>query len=35
MFAGIYNVTNKTIEKSDFGKDLEGRRYWMGVSIDF
>lgn len=35
MFAGIYNVTNKTIEKTDFGKDLEGRRYWMGVSIDF
>ncbi len=34
-FAGIYNVGNKKVRYSDYGKHLDGRRYWVGVSIDF
>ncbi len=35
FFAGIYNVTNKKIQTDNYGKRLEGRRYWVGVSVDF
>ncbi len=35
FFAGVYNVTNKKIDNLTFGKSLEGRRYWVGVSVDF
>ena len=35
IYAGVYNVFDKRVEKENFGKDLEGRRYWVGVSVDF
>lgn len=35
IFAGIYNVTNKKIRKESYDKHLDGRRYWVGVSVDF
>lgn len=35
VFAGIYNVTNKDIYNDKYGRDLDGRRYWVGVNVDF
>lgn len=35
FYAGIYNITDKKIMEDSYGKNIEGRRYWMGVSIDF
>lgn len=35
LFAGVYNVTNKKVNDASYDKHLDGRRYWLGVSIDF
>ena len=35
FFAGVYNLTNKKITDEKYGKSLDGRRYWLGVSVDF
>lgn len=35
VFAGIYNVTNKDVNDHAHGRDLEGRRYFMGINVDF
>lgn len=35
IFAGIYNIFDKEVKNEDFGKTLEGRRYWVGTEINF
>ncbi len=35
LFGGIYNVTNKNINDEKYGRDLEGRRYFVGINVDF
>lgn len=35
VYLGVYNVFDKKVEKTDFGKTLEGRRYWVGTEISF
>ena len=35
VYAGVYNITNKTVDNGSFGKTLDGRRYWMGINVDF
>lgn len=35
LYTGIYNLFDKKIENTDFGKTLEGRRYWLGTEINF
>ncbi|GGZ92464.1 TonB-dependent receptor [Ignatzschineria ureiclastica] len=35
FYAGIYNIANKHITDENYGRDLDGRRYWMGVDISF
>lgn len=35
VFGGIYNVTNKDVNDKNHGRDLEGRRYFMGINVDF
>lgn len=35
VFGGVYNIANKKIDNDHYGKQLDGRRYWMGVNIDF
>jgi len=35
LYTGIYNLFDKKIENTDFGKTLEGRRYWVGTEINF
>lgn len=35
VFAGIYNIANKKVRKSSYDKHLDGRRYWVGISVDF
>lgn len=35
LYAGIYNIANKHITDVNYGRDLDGRRYWMGVDISF
>lgn len=35
IYAGVYNITNKTVDNGSFGKTLDGRRYWMGINVDF
>lgn len=34
-FAGIYNALNKQIDSSEYGKYLDGRRYYAGVTIQY
>lgn len=35
VYGGVYNVTNKKITDEKYGRDLDGRRYWIGVNVDF
>lgn len=35
LYAGIYNLFDKKVEDADFGKTLDGRRYWLGTEINF
>lgn len=35
IYGGIYNVTNKKVNDDDHGRTLDGRRYWVGVNVDF
>ncbi|WP_392561523.1 TonB-dependent receptor [Orbus sturtevantii] len=35
LYTGIYNLFDKDVENTDFGKTLEGRRYWVGTEISF
>ncbi|UNM95360.1 TonB-dependent receptor [Ignatzschineria rhizosphaerae] len=35
LFGGVYNVTNKDVNDQNHGRDLEGRRYFMGINVDF
>lgn len=35
MYGGIYNLTDKKINDDTVGKDQDGRRYWIGVNVDF
>ncbi|MHA3790602.1 TonB-dependent receptor domain-containing protein [Sphingomonas sp. YL-JM2C] len=32
---GIYNITDKRLEVADYNMQGDGRRYWMGVNVDF
>lgn len=34
-FVGIYNVFDKKIESEMYGKHLDGRRYYAGLTMDF
>lgn len=34
-FAGIYNVLNKKIDSAEYGKHLDGRRYYAGLTIEY
>ncbi|THU05118.1 TonB-dependent receptor [Lampropedia puyangensis] len=35
MFGGIYNLLDKKITSEDFGKSLDGRRFYVGVTAQF
>ena len=35
LYAGIYNIGDKTIRDDNLGKVDDGRRYWLGLNIDF
>ncbi len=35
IMAGIYNLFDKDVMNEDFGKTLDGRRYWVGTEISF
>ncbi len=35
LYAGIYNITDKKINNETVGKEQDGRRYWIGINIDF
>lgn len=35
LYTGIYNLFNKKIDDNDFGKTLDGRRYWLGLDMNF
>lgn len=35
VFAGVYNITNQRVNQDTYGKNLDGRRYWLGVNINF
>ncbi|WP_345491014.1 TonB-dependent receptor domain-containing protein [Orbus sasakiae] len=35
VYVGIYNLFDKKVEDADFGKTLDGRRYWLGTEINF
>ncbi len=35
LYGGIYNITNKKVNEVDHGRTLDGRRYWVGVNVDF
>lgn len=35
IYGGVYNITNKDVNDDQHGKNLEGRRYWMGINVDF
>nr|WP_286480326.1 TonB-dependent receptor [Ignatzschineria indica] len=35
VYGGVYNVTNKKVNDNDHGRTLDGRRYWVGVNVDF
>ncbi len=35
FYAGIYNIGNKKIRNTDLDHTIDGRRYWIGVNIDF
>ncbi|XKM13166.1 TonB-dependent receptor [Orbaceae bacterium ac157xtp] len=35
LYAGIYNLFDKKIDYQNFSKSIDGRRYWVGVDINF
>lgn len=35
VFAGIYNLLDKSVRYADYGYVEDGRRYWMSVSVKF
>lgn len=35
FYTGLYNIFNKKIDDNDFGKTLDGRRYWVGLTMNF
>lgn len=35
LVMGVFNLFDKTIHDDEFGKTLDGRRYWLGIDIDF
>lgn len=35
FYSGIYNLFNKEVRENNFGRTLDGRRYWLGVNVDF
>ncbi|OCL86299.1 Colicin I receptor precursor [Aliarcobacter thereius] len=35
FYAGVYNLFDKQIDKSEYGKTLDGRRYNIGMKLDF
>ena len=35
IYAGVYNVTNKKIEDPNLNHTINGRRYWIGINVDF
>lgn len=35
LFAGIYNLFDKSVRYADYGYVEDGRRYWMSVSVKF
>lgn len=35
LHAGIYNVLDKKIDNDTYGKTLDGRRYFVGMTVDF
>ncbi|MGY8524575.1 ligand-gated channel protein [Paracidovorax citrulli] len=35
VFAGIYNLLDKSVRYTDYGYVEDGRRYWMSVSVKF
>jgi Outer membrane receptor for ferrienterochelin and colicins len=35
IYGGVYNLFDKDVSNDDFGKTLEGRRYFIGTEINF
>ena len=35
IYTGIYNLFDKDVDNEDFGKTLDGRRYFVGTEISF
>lgn len=35
LYAGVYNVSNKEIRSTNVGRLDDGRRYWLGLNVDF
>ena len=35
IYGGVYNLFDKDVSNADFGKTLEGRRYFIGTEINF
>ena len=35
IYGGVYNLFDKDVSNDDFGKTLEGRRYFIGAEINF
>lgn len=35
VYGGVYNLFDKDVSNDDFGKTLEGRRYFIGTEINF
>lgn len=35
LYSGIYNVFDKKVSQDDYAKTEDGRRYWIGINVDF
>ena len=35
IYGGVYNLFDRDVSNDDFGKTLEGRRYFVGTEINF
>lgn len=35
LFAGLYNLLDKTVDVADYGKTLDGRRLYLGMTANF
>lgn len=35
LYTGVYNLLDKEIREDSFDKTLDGRRYWIGLNVDF